>query len=354
VGCVRHVTIPGRFVRIGARLAILLVGAILVVPAAQAAEGMEPPLELMYAKQNMLVAGKLLSMEPSGRLIFSFGELLSGQAAPPDRIDVSSPTQVLEQVKVGNSYVFAYSIYKQDPERPEQLRANPRGAVMLFALGLEPALFDDGRQLRSLLKASQEKSESGERRLWKDLMKALTGKNRSLQNLAANQIAMDPELRELAGKSDRKTFRQVVLDRNAVPSARAALLVGSQRYPRELGDWWPDAARRILETTPVGGYASGAGDPGALVLSAFSMLEATGVELPSALVSRWVESEIPLAAERALLALRRSNPPSERAAIRDALANQELPEPTRKFLNDHLRRLDLLDERLRAQKEGSH
>jgi hypothetical protein len=354
VGCTRHLTNPGTFARLGIRLSILLVGATLIAPSAQAAEGMEPPLELMYAKQNMLVAGKLLEIKPSGRLVFSFGELLSGQSPPPEQIDVSVPGQTLQQVKIGRPYVFAYSLYKQDPERPEQLRVNPRGAVMLFALGIEPALFDDSRQLRSILKASQGKGESAERRLWKDLMKALTSKSPALRNLAANQIAMDPELRELAGKRDQKAFKRLVLDQNTLPSARIALLVGSQRNPDELGDWWPDAARQILATTPVGGYASGTGDPGALVLSAFSMLEATGQELPTELVSRWVESDTPLASERALLALRRSNPSSERAAIRDALANQKLPEQTRKFLNDHLRRLNLLDARLRAQKEGSH
>jgi hypothetical protein len=315
---------------------------------------MEPPLELMFAKQNMLVAGKLLAIDPSGRMVFSFEELLSGQSPPPRQIDVIVPRQALEQAKIGKSYVFAYSLYKQIPERPEQLRPNPRGAVMLFALGIEPALFDDSRQLRSLLNASQAKGESAERRLWKDLMKALIGKNQTLQNLAANQIAMDPELRELAGKRERKAFKRVVLDQNALPSARMALLVGSHRNPEEFGDWWPDAARQILETTPVGGYASGTGDPGALVLSAFSLLEGTGVELPKATVSRWVESEIALASERALLALRRSDPASEREAIRDALANQELPEQTRRFLDDHLRRLNLLDARLRSQKEGSH
>jgi hypothetical protein len=335
VGCVRHVTIPGRFVRLGARLIILLVGAMLIVPAARAAEGMEPPLELMYAKPNTLVAGRLLKINPSGRLVFSFGDLLSGQSPPA-------------------GYIFAFSLYKQDPTRPGQWRANSSGAEILVSLGIEPALFEDTRQLRAILKASQNKAESGERRLWQDLLKALKGKNPALQNLAANQIAMDPELRELAGKRDQKAFQHLVLDQGALPSARTALLVGAQKNPEELGDWWQEAARYVLETTPVGGYASGTGDPGALVLSAFSMLEAAGQELPTKLVSRWVESTIPLASERALLALRRSDPSSERAAIRNALANQQLPEQTRKFLNDHLRRLDLLETRLRAQKEGSH
>jgi hypothetical protein len=348
------VTIPGRFVRLGARLIILLVGAMLIVPAARAAEGMEPPLELMYAKPNTLVAGRLLKINPSGRLVFSFGELLSGQSPPAGNIDVSVPNDVLGQVKAGKGYIFAFSLYKQDPTRPGQWRANSSGAEILVSLGIEPALFEDTRQLRAILKASQNKAESGERRLWLHLLKALKGKNPALQNLAANQIAMDPELRELAGKRDQKAFQHLVLDQGALPSARTALLVGAQNNPEELGDWWQEAARYVLETTPVGGYASGTGDPGALVLSAFSMLEAAGQELPTKLVSRWVESTIPLASERALLALRRSDPSSERAAIRNALANQQLPEQTRKFLNDHLRRLDLLETRLRAQKEGSH
>ena len=42
----------------------------------------------------------------------------------------------------------------------------------------------------------------------------------------------------------------------------------------------------------------------------------------------------------------------ERSAIREALADPKLPAQTRLFLNDHLRRLDLLDARSKKPKEG--
>ena len=39
--------------------------------------------------------------------------------------------------------------------------------------------------------------------------------------------------------------------------------------------------------------------------------------------------------------------------IQLALADPKLPQTTRKFLDDHLRRLDRMDERKKARKEGS-
>ena len=57
--------------------------------------------------------------------------------------------------------------------------------------------------------------------------------------------------------------------------------------------------------------------------------------------------------ERACLMLRKLSAPAERDAIRDALAEPDLPDQTRKFLNDHLRRLDVMDAKLKARKGGA-
>jgi hypothetical protein len=51
--------------------------------------------------------------------------------------------------------------------------------------------------------------------------------------------------------------------------------------------------------------------------------------------------------------LRKSSGQAERDAIRDALAEPDLPAQTRKFLNDHLRRLDVMDAKLKARKGGA-
>ncbi|MEO7935890.1 MAG: hypothetical protein ABIR27_06505 [Dokdonella sp.] len=337
------------------------------LPAAIAAEGAEPPLEVLFAKQNMLVAGKLLEINPSGRLVFAMGERLSGQTTPPRRIDLRVPKQALAQAKIGTRYVFGYTLYTADMVKREMLRLNPAGPVMLMALGIEPAMFEDSRQLRSILRAGNEEEGAAneasrsdrersheQRRLWQRLMKALSGKDRALQNLAASQIVMDPEFRNLADKKDQEAFRKLALDSQAWPSARRTLLVGAWRQPDVIGDWGHDAAQQILETTPIGGYASMAQDPSELVLAAFNLLAATDSAMTPELVSRWIESETPLLAEKALLTIRQFEPTREHAAIRIALAKPDLPAQTRKFLDDHLRRLNLLDARLREQKEGSH
>jgi hypothetical protein len=58
-------------------------------------------------------------------------------------------------------------------------------------------------------------------------------------------------------------------------------------------------------------------------------------------------------AERACLILRKHSASDERDAIRAALAEPELADRTRTFLNDHLRRLDIMDSKLKARKGGA-
>jgi hypothetical protein len=134
---------------------------------------------------------------------------------------------------------------------------------------------------------------------------------------------------------------------------RALLLEAAARQPKELGDWWKETALDIVTTTPVDGYADKASDPVVLILTAFEVLDRYAVKVPPETLKRWVRNPNPPLVERVLVMLRREAPEQERPTIETALADPKLPDTTRKFLNDHLRRLDRMNERKAARKEGS-
>ena len=123
--------------------------------------------------------------------------------------------------------------------------------------------------------------------------------------------------------------------------------------PKTLGEWWKKAALDIVTTTPVDGYSDKASDPVLLILTAFEVLDRYSVKVPPETLKRWVWNPNPVLVERVCMMLRREDPGQERSTIQLALADPKLPEATRKFLNDHLRQLDRIDERKRARKEGS-
>jgi len=131
------------------------------------------------------------------------------------------------------------------------------------------------------------------------------------------------------------------------------LLEAASRMPKALGDWWKNAALDIVTTTPVDGYSGKASDPVLLIMTAFDVLDRYSVKVPPETLKRWVWNPNPALVERVCVLLRREGPDLERPAIQAALADPKLSEATRKFLNDHLRQLDRIDERKRARKEGS-
>ena len=347
-------------------LAALVVLATTAAPVR--AVQVDPPLEALHAPGTMLVAGTLLDINPTGRLVFTRGALLSGKQEPPERIDVRVPKDLLATVKRGDHYIFAYTLYVRDPYRPDKVAVDRNGATIVSAPGLEPALFQDNRTTREIINAGRaevephdstsaearhETSTSDDRTLLQRLLNALHGKDLALQNLAAHEIALQPDLAADLTSRDRKVLEIFVLDPKSLPSARSALLLAAAHDPKRYGAWWSEAAQAIVASTPIGGYAGPASDPSGLVLTAFELLELHGVKLQQHAVKRWVTSGSPSLAEHALLTLRQQAPAEEKPAIEEALADPALPTATRTFLVDHLRRLNLLNARLRQRKGGS-
>ena len=318
------------------------------------AERVEPPLELLYAPGNMLVAGPLVEINPTGRLVFKRKDVLSGKPKPPELIDIRVPAALLREVRVGERYIFGYTELRPDPRRPTRLAANPDGAVMLSSIGLEPALFRDTTDVRTILSAGRSEHGRESRRLFDRLLKALTGSDAALQNLAAGEFAQEPEFGErLREDGGRLVVEKIVRARTTPPAVRTLLLTAAATRPSDFGGWWSDASLEIVANTSVDGYAFEAGDLDGLVLTALELLDKPGIQIPPDALKRWVWSPNPLLAERSNLMQRRQSPTLARSTVQQALADPKLPEKTRRFLNDHLRRLDRIDAKSAAKKDGT-
>ncbi|HEU4665287.1 MAG TPA: hypothetical protein VFS55_14760 [Dokdonella sp.] len=318
------------------------------------AERVEPPVELLYAPGNLLVVGKLLAVdERGGRLVFERKDVL-GKGQAPEQVEVRASTTALARVKPGASYLFGYSLARADARDPLRTVADPRGATLLTSIGLDPALFDDTPLARAILKAGRSEHGRESRRFFDLLMQGLASSDAALQYLAAGEIALEPEIGErLRDERARARVEKVARDPQAPPQVRASLLQSAALRPGDLGDWWRPAALDVVTTTPPGGYSGHSPASTELILLALEELDQHAVPVPSDALSRWVRSPSPPVAERACLMLRKVSASSERDAIRDALAEPGLPDQTRKFLNDHLRRLDVMDAKLKARKGGA-
>jgi hypothetical protein len=317
------------------------------------AQRVESPLELIYAPDNMLVAGRLIEINPTGRIVIERGEVMSGKIKPPAKIDVRVAMDVLPTLKTGERYIVAYSMFRRDPRKAVGLVPNPDGAIVLVNPGIEPAIFRDTPAARAILKAGRSEHGRESRRLADLLIAALSGSDAQLQNLAAGEFAYELELGEQLRDADRAVIEKTARNVKTPLQVRAMLLEGAARQSKTLGAWWQSAALEIVTTTPVDGYADKASDPVALVLTALEVLDRFAIKVPPDALKRWVWNPNPPLVERVCVMLRREAPDQERSTIQLALADPKLPETTRKFLNDHLRRLDRINELKRARKEGS-
>jgi len=318
---------------------------LLMLVQAANAERLQPPLELLYNPLNVLVSGKVDEINPQGRIVFARQDVLSAKTRPPELIDVRVPVQTLAEVKVGENYVLAYSNYVRDPRKPEAMIGSQVGPVLIVSEGLEPALFRDTAEVRKLLKLGRSEHGRESRSSLDLLLAALKNNDPQLQNLAAAQITMEPELLQRIKPTDLPAIKTLVGNDQAHPAARAILLVAANRHPQQLGREWPaEMALAIITTTPIDLNLTKSLDSGQLVLSAFDMLATPSGDLPLASVTRWIGSSNPGIAERALLIVRKQSPDQERAAIQHALDDASLAPLTRQFLQDHLRRLNLSDD----------
>ena len=325
--------------RLAARAcAFLLLASTSLAGSAFAAPRTLPPLDLLHAQDNWLVAGRLAEAVP-GRLVFERAEVLAGKGEAPERIDVRAPV-LPKPPTVGADYILGYTAVHRDKRLPGMKAGNAEGAVLLSSTGLEPALFVDTPALREILRTGHTVAGRQSRAMLDLLLAGLAGTDPSLRNLAAAQIAMEPRIGKHLRRPDRAALEHAVRDGTLAPDTRSTLLLAASTRPEALGGWWKDAATDVVTNTPVGGYSPGVSVPVGIVLTAFEVLEQHAVRLAPESISRWLRSPERLLVERAGSMLRRESPALERTATEQALADPALPETTRRYLGDHLRRLD--------------
>jgi hypothetical protein len=116
---------------------------------------LESPLELMYAPDASIVAGKLVEINPTGRIVIEPKEVLWGKAKPPAKLDIRIPNDFLDDVKTGERYVVAYSLFRRDPRKAVGMVPNKEGAVAIVSPGIEPAVFRDTPAIRAIPASSR-------------------------------------------------------------------------------------------------------------------------------------------------------------------------------------------------------
>lgn len=296
----------------------------------------QPPLEQLFSPESRLILGELTEINPAGRLVFKRIKVYGKAVDVPELVDVRAGEDAMSSARIGETYVVGYTLFHHDRQHPGGMAPNRRGGVLTTSVGLEPALFRNTETIQKILALAQSERGRESRRLRRLLMNALVGDDRPLQLLAAGQVAYDIELGKRLNAKDRAAIARIGGDPETSLPVRLLLISAAAERPRILGDWWADAIRAVLASTPIGGYASGAKDPTGLVLLAFAELEAKLVPVPLESVTRWLRSPNRLFVERACAVLGTVYPADKQGALEEALGDSSLTQENKSYLDDQL------------------
>lgn len=312
----------------------------LSTPLPARAAPIQPPFHVLYDPLSVLIAGTLVEKHED-RLVFRSDETLHGSAEDlPETVELRAPGWVVQSVSLQARYLVGYVPFARDPQRVRTMIVSPSGPRLLVSPGLEPALYPDTDEYRALLAYGKGGHVGRRDDAVPTLLAALESREAPVRVLAAAQFALDPGVNARLDASAVRRLRAAVTDPAMPWSSRHWLYDLASRKPEVFGRRWLRATTRsILAEAPVTGYAA-AVNAGDLVGAAFLQADLNRWDIPETALARWLRSDSPAMAERALLQMRRQDAGVEERFLAEALTDARVPENTRLFLADHRRRLE--------------
>jgi hypothetical protein len=326
------------------RLTCKLLGAGLLIFSMLAFAGpATPPLELIFSNEARLVGAELVEISPAGRLVFKREKVFGRAADVPDFIDVAGTARALDTAQVGKHYIFAYTRLGYDKQYPEGVTPSRKGTILISSLGLDPALFMNTRELRSILQLASTEKGRESRKLHRLLLNTFSEDAPALQRLAAGQFALDTEMSSKLTVEGRSVLKSAALNEKINPTTQSLLITAAADRPNDFGPWAADAITKVLEFTPVDGYPDGAADHTGLVLLCFDEASNRGFQVPFKTLARWLRSSQQLYLERAARLIEKLYAERRKSAFENALGEASPDSATRRFLEGKLRDLNRRD-----------
>jgi hypothetical protein len=234
--------------------------------------------------------------------------------------------------------------------RTEVRRSDRR--QLLRTDGADPAVFADTEQNRALLSPQHREVEAlpGYRQT---IVSGLASDDAAMVDLWSAEMVLRPGTFSCLSGDEVDVVRAAAENPLLRPATRARLLLAAQDLAPAYGaDWYIKSALATLRTTSIQSLGEQAGT-GYLIYTALLIARHHPVPSAGPVIAQWLHATPPLA-ESAAMALRAIDPQLERDAVVAAIAKEKIPEPTRRMLVDHLRRLDRAQVTKQSHKEDSN
>ncbi len=306
---------------------------------------LQPPLQALRHPNYTLIAAEWLGRPVTdGRLTLRVIERLRGDPNVPDEVDILVQVGDEALIEVGARYLVFYSDVERVSFKPRTEVRRPDRRKLLHIDGAGPAVFNDTAAMRALLNPILAYPEESPH-YREVVVQGLRSDDPSLVDLWSAEWALRPATFPEVSPDEVELLRGIVEDPDQRPSARARLLVaGAERTPPGIESWFANSAGSVLASTNPPQLFENTGLSQLIYASLRVARDYPGASNAQTL-EKWLRAAPPLA-ENAALALRALNPDLERPAVVSAIDDANTPAPTREFLADHLRRLDLAIKRM--------
>lgn len=305
---------------------------------------LQPPLQaLRHQNFTLIVAERSEAPVVDGRMPVRVTERLRGDPDVPDRIELLVQPGDEALVKPGGSYLIFYSDVERVSLKPRQEVRRPDRRKLLHIDGADPAVFPDTPALRALFDPVLAMPEE-DPQYRAVVTQGLRSEDPAMVDLWSAEWAIRPATFAEVRPDEIVILRDVVGDPRQRPAARARLLLaGAERTPSALGRWYVTSAGAILDGTQPVQLAENAG-LSQLIYASLRVARKNPDASRVGILEKWLRTAPPLA-ENAALALRAIDPGLEREALKNAIAADDVPDRTRAFLAEHLRRAELAQQR---------
>lgn len=321
------------------RIPAALVGFWIAAVPAMAAE-LKPPLEaLRHQNYSLIAAQRLEGPVTEGKIRVRVIERLQGDTTSPEEIDVIVQTGDAGRIQPGSQYLLFYSDVERVSLKVRKELRNPDRRRILHIAGADPAVFSDTPEMRALFSPGHAEIErSPEYR--EVVMQGMQSQDPDLVDLWSAEWAIRFTLFADIRPEDVGLLSDLIEDPLQRPSARSRIVqASSERLQPGNETWLTASVGEVLKQINPAQLTESTGLSQLIYASLRVSQEYPGSSnIPQ--LEKWLRSTPPLA-ENAALALRAISADLERESVELAIVDETVPQQTRVFLADHLRRLDL-------------
>jgi len=215
---------------------------------ALAARPLGPPIEELQSNPDLTriavaVAGE---KEESPRIRFKISHRFSGES--PDQLVLRMDEGTFADVKIGQSYVIAWTDQRKVRLLREGYEKDPDGPSIVKVRGLDSkALFEDSPEIRFLFTPRDMTSADDTTQEIDALLAQMQRDDYRSRDLVVGQLVLKRELSKQMNRSQVEKLKQVLQTPELSAQHRDYLLQSAQRLPEELhSPWLAEEFRRVI------------------------------------------------------------------------------------------------------------